>query len=119
MLETNECLEKLAAARVDFTAHGMLEGTALSEALEAMLEHAEEDLAEVEDERGLTMTTLTNTIMVCVHQMGNIKLDNTSKKTVLTMRTSKSTVHLTDHMWMCLWFLRIVQACLISLLNEI
>lgn len=53
MLETNECLEKLAAARVDFTAHGMLEGTALSEALEAMLEHAEEDLAEVEDEMGI------------------------------------------------------------------
>ena len=29
MLTTNACLDKLAATQVDFTSHGMLEGTIL------------------------------------------------------------------------------------------
>ncbi|TFY69251.1 hypothetical protein EVJ58_g533 [Rhodofomes roseus] len=37
MLLTNQRLDKLAAARVDFTARGMLDGTALSEALAASM----------------------------------------------------------------------------------
>jgi len=36
MLLTNQCLDKLAAARIDFTDHGMLDGTALSAALETI-----------------------------------------------------------------------------------
>ncbi|KAH9835642.1 uncharacterized protein C8Q71DRAFT_762915 [Rhodofomes roseus] len=47
MLQTNARLEKLAAARVDFTVRGMLEGTCLSEALEAMIA-AEDDPAEAD-----------------------------------------------------------------------
>ena len=37
MLTTNQRLDKLAAARVDFAARGMLVGTCLSEALVALL----------------------------------------------------------------------------------
>lgn len=33
MLLTNQCLDKLAASRVDFTRHGMLKGTCLSQVL--------------------------------------------------------------------------------------
>ena len=36
MLLTNQCLDKLEAAYVDFTVHGMLEGTCLSEALKTI-----------------------------------------------------------------------------------
>ncbi|KAG1727772.1 uncharacterized protein EDB91DRAFT_1013806, partial [Suillus paluster] len=36
MLVTNQWLDKLAATRVDFTSHGMLNGTCLSAALEAL-----------------------------------------------------------------------------------
>ena len=36
MLLTNQCLDKLEVAYVDFTVHGMLEGTCLSEALKTI-----------------------------------------------------------------------------------
>ncbi|TFY56705.1 hypothetical protein EVJ58_g7473 [Rhodofomes roseus] len=50
MLRTNERLEKLAAARVDFTVRGMLEGTCLSAALEAMFGGAEDDPVGAEED---------------------------------------------------------------------
>jgi hypothetical protein len=36
MLVTNQRLDKLAATQVDFTSHGMLNGTCLSAALKAL-----------------------------------------------------------------------------------
>jgi len=37
MLLTNQCLDKLAAAHVDFSSHGMLEGTCLSSVVDQIL----------------------------------------------------------------------------------
>lgn len=43
MLKFNECLDKLAAARVDFTAHGMLRDLCLIQAIKTTLDHSEEN----------------------------------------------------------------------------
>ena len=53
MLKTNERLDKLAAARVDFTGRGMLQGTCLSETLQQILDRlsdADEDAGEGDED---------------------------------------------------------------------